>query len=119
MRPHRVVVGTEPVEVCLELGDRLGRPLAGEEALERLVKPLDLAASLGMVGTRVHRADPEPRGLELDRAPSTARSRREHRSVVGEKGCRQAVDRSGSVEARNDIAALKTTSASEAINNRE
>src|SRR5687767_570295 len=49
-----VVVGAEGLELALQLGGRCRRTLTGEEALERLVEPLDLAAGLRVVGPRVH-----------------------------------------------------------------
>src|SRR4029453_18312690 len=45
-----VVVGGERVELCLQFDDGGGAGLAGEPFLLRLVKALDLAAGLGVVG---------------------------------------------------------------------
>jgi hypothetical protein len=53
-----VVVGDEAIAVGLELGHGVGG-LLGEELLERLVEPFDLAAGLGVVGTRVFESDTE------------------------------------------------------------
>ena len=55
----------------------------------------------------MHRADPEPRALELDRAPPSARRRGEHRAIVREQRCAEPMGRSGSVEARDDIGRLE------------
>ena len=45
-----VVVATEGIELSLEVRQGARRSLAREDALERLVEALDLAAGLGMVG---------------------------------------------------------------------
>ena len=50
MGPEVVVEGAEGVELELELGERVGWRLAGQEALEGLVEAFDLAAGLGVVG---------------------------------------------------------------------
>jgi hypothetical protein len=110
VRTDGVVVGAEGVELALELGDRAGRALAGQEALEGLVEPLDLAAGLGVVGAGVHVSDPEPVALELEQAPSPARGRREHGAVVGQQARREPVGPSGGVEARQDVGGLEHAS---------
>jgi hypothetical protein len=48
-----VVVGPEPVELGLELGEGGGWRLFGQPFLEGLVEAFDLAASLGVVGAGV------------------------------------------------------------------
>lgn len=55
----------------------------------------------------MHVADPEHRGLELDRAAPTPRSRGEQRPVVGEQRRREPVGRYGSVEACDDVRGLE------------
>jgi hypothetical protein len=119
VRPDLVVVVTEPVELGLELLDRSRLVLAGEEALQGLMEPLDLATGLRVVGAGVDKADPEPRALELERAPPATGRRGEHCTVVGEQRRREAVDRSGSVEARDDVGGLEDRLPSEATSNRE
>ena len=90
-------------------GAQRGSPpvLLGEEPLERLVQPLDLAAGLRVIGTGAPQRDPEAVGLELDRAPAAAGCRGEHRPVVGEQLRREPVGRSGFVEDRHDVGGLE------------
>ena len=59
VRPDRVVVGLEAVQLVLRPGDRGGAGLGGEPLLQRLVEPFDLAASLRMVGPGVGDLDAE------------------------------------------------------------
>jgi hypothetical protein len=66
VRPVVVVVGAEGVELELELGERPRGRLAGQEALEGLVKAFDLAAGLGVVGGGVLGEDAEALQLGLE-----------------------------------------------------
>jgi len=59
VRSDVVVVGAEDVELVLQFDQRAGRPLLREEALQGLVKALDLAAGLRVLGSGVFGHDAE------------------------------------------------------------
>ena len=65
-----VIDGAESVELELEVGNRFGRSLSGEEELQGLVEAFDLAAGLGVIGRGVNATDAEAveLGLESDAA---------------------------------------------------
>jgi hypothetical protein len=50
----------EGVELFLQLGEGARQRLLVQVALQRLVRALDLAAGLGVVGPRVLGGDPQP-----------------------------------------------------------
>ena len=60
VRPHVVVVGTEGVQLELQVAQRLSRGLLGEELLQGLVEAFDLAAGLRVVGGGVLALDAQP-----------------------------------------------------------
>src|SRR5207344_3609338 len=89
VRSHLVVVGDEPIDLGLELGDRADGWLTGQERLHRLVEALDLAAGLRMVGTGVAELDPEREQLGLHHVGSSPVPGRVDAAVVGQQRRRQ------------------------------
>ena len=65
VRSALVVVGAKGLELRLKVRERSRSGLLRQEALQRLVKALHLAAGLRVIGARVHRADAKPRKLRL------------------------------------------------------
>jgi len=74
--PVVVVVGAEGVELELEFGQRRRGRLLAEVALEGLVKALDLAAGLGVIGAGVLVDDAEAFQFRLEGPPLVVRLRR-------------------------------------------
>ena len=84
--PAGVVVETEGVELQLELGDRSGWRLLGQESLEGLVETFDFAAGLGVVGSRVLDLHTQALQLELQEDLAAAGPGGEDSGVVAEQG---------------------------------
>jgi hypothetical protein len=80
--PPAVVVVAKRVELELQLSQGLGSGLLAEEALECLVKALDLAAGLGMVRSRVFDLDAVTLELQFEQDFAAAGSTCEAGSVV-------------------------------------
>jgi len=106
VRSDLVVVGAEPIQLGLQLGDRRSSVLLGQVALE-LVEPFDLPAGLRVVGAGVDVTDPQPVALELERTAATTGSRREHRAVIGQQLRREPVCPSRFVKAGHDVGGLE------------
>lgn len=85
VRPGRVVVAGEAIQLLLQVGERPRGGLSGQVALERLVQALDLAAGLGVVGPRVLGRDPQPLELDLQEHLATARGGGEDGAVVAKQ----------------------------------
>jgi len=88
--PAAVVVVAKGVELKLQLGKRARWSLLAEKALEGLVKALDLAAGLWMVGRGVFEDDAEALQLELQKNLAASRLGGEDGSVVAKQGGRKA-----------------------------
>jgi hypothetical protein len=101
-----VVVGAEGIELVLQLGQRAGRPLLLEEALEGLVKAFHLAAGLRVVGSGVFWDDAEAFELQLqdDFAPSLPPG--EDSPIVGEEGSGQSERIRSCLEDVGDVVTL-------------
>src|SRR5579863_125231 len=67
VRTALVVIGDEGVDLALQLRERSSSALLGQILLHGLVKALDLATRLGMVGTGVLADHPQTLELDLER----------------------------------------------------
>ena len=101
--PVLVVIGTESVE--LELQDRQGRcwGLLGQETLQGLVKTLNFAAGLGVVGGGVLEDDSQAFQLGLEQDLATAGLAAKDGTVVGQEGRGVALAGASEVETLNHI----------------
>ena len=59
MGPILVVVGLEPIQELLQVGEVPGRSLVGEPLLQGLVEALELAQGLGVIGPGVDEGHPQ------------------------------------------------------------
>jgi len=108
MRALLVVVAAKGVELELEHGDRGRRRLFGEEPFEGLVEAFDLAAGLGVVGSRVLGLDAQELELGLEDDLAAAGVGGEDGSVVGEQRLRETPGVAGGYEAVEHVGSLES-----------
>ena len=106
--PLGVVDLGERVELGLQVRDGRAGIMRGEPAFERLVEALDLAAGLGMVGTRVRQSDVQRGEVTFERdLAAAAGGGGEDRGVVGEHAGGQPVAAEGIVEGVDDAGGVE------------
>jgi hypothetical protein len=106
VRSLLVVDGAEGIELELEVSNRLGRSLAGEEELQGLVEALHLAAGLRVIGRGVDALNAKAVELWLEGNATTPRLATEDGRVVAEEASRQPVILDRRIEGMEGVGGL-------------